>query len=277
MRVVVRPVRHQAQHGTGQAIRRAHLGHGSAFHFHGQRPWQLRQQRGCLGRRRDEAVPADHQALMHRRLLQAKSRGRCRRGLHHRLGRCSQGCAQGGVGGQLVHAQVGYLVAWAQGRGIQVVLHQGACQHHVTHLHPGAQAAGHPRKQQAPHAEALDQQCGRQRRGHLAHAAEREHHLVPLQMAAVQAPPRHFRGLRCLHHLQNGRQLFGQGADDAQQPGGLSMPSMTSGHSRPSTRSNPHGAHARACPRHPRNSRRRILPTGVLGSSWRNSTTLGRL
>jgi hypothetical protein len=74
---------------------------------------------------------------------------------------------------------------------------------------------------------------------------------MPVQAALVQLTARHVRCVRSLYQRQQGRKFFRQRTDDAQGPYGPTI--------------------------HPRNSRRRILPTGVLGNSVRNSTTRGRL
>ena len=185
------------------------------------------------------------------------------------------------------------LPARKKGRRVHVVLDVVLRHHHIAHVHPLAHATRHAGKDDARHAKALDECRGRGGRRHLANARQRQHHGAAVQLATPEGTSRVHRTLRVGQVLDQGALLLGQSAQD----GGGHGRSLRHWHSRRGRTPRKGRPAALASPSFPakpreggsrtaaqgdahflsRSSRRRILPTGVLGSSVRNSTTRGCL
>ena len=167
----------------------------------------------------------------------------------HRVCAFHQGLRHAGVCGKKCTAGQGNFILREKGRGIHVVLQQVSGHHHIAHLHAARQATGNAREQYALHAKTLEQNGGRAGSGHFANARQNGHHLMAMPMAQPKVSARHSFTM-CIGHA-------------GQHRGQLLL----------------HGPH-QSDVRHQflsRSSRRKILPTAVLGSSVRNSTTLGCL
>ena len=73
MRLIVGAVGDGAQHGEGQAEIGTHLGQRGALHLHRQRLGVPAQQLVALAAAGDEAIPAEHQALVQARLVRRQA------------------------------------------------------------------------------------------------------------------------------------------------------------------------------------------------------------
>ena len=280
MGVVVCPVRNGAHGGKGYSVVQAHLGHRGALHFHGQHIVACSQQRLAQRARDlgtgDEAVATGHQALV--------QTGRTARWAR------VQKCPFGGqavahclrqlrrefrIAGQAHTGVARHQPALEQGRHIHVVLHIVVRHHHIAHLHAIAHPACHAREHDALGCKTLNQHRGGGGRSHLANARERQHHRLAMQRPRPEGAP-------CVHHapglLQAFHQtglFFGKGTEDGCSHGKDKKKSGLGGRSalwRKECATASASAYFLS-----RSSRRRILPTGVLGSSVRNSITLGCL
>ena len=154
-----------------------------------------------------------------------------------------------------------------------------------------AQATGDTGKNDAADLEALYQRSRSGCSSHLANARQYQHHRLAVQLAVPEIAP----GMNCflglVQQVDQALLLFLQGAEDGsdgvcgRHERILPLPAIKT--------ENPVAKKKAACAafvRKPlraplnrddyflsRNSRRKILPTGVLGRSVRNSTTLGCL
>ena len=172
---------------------------------------------------------------------------------------------------RVMHAGRAFWLGDLQGRSVvlEVVLRH----HHVAHVHPVAHTARHPGEDDARRAKPLNQRRGRGGRRHLAYARQRQHYPPTVQVAQPESTARVHQALGVRQVLDERALLFGQGAENGGGHGLSVVEKRKNKGGRSRLRVN-RGAWA---PRHyflSRSSRRKILPTGVLGNSVRNSITL---
>jgi hypothetical protein len=127
------------------------------------------------------------------------------------------------------------------------------------------QPARHAGEQHHIGGETVEQQGRGGGCGHLPDARQDEHRLVAVQRAVVEVAPRRALDARALQVFMQRVQLFAHRADhgDALCRHGASLLGRR--------------AYCGGLSALSRSSRRRILPTGDLGRSVRNSTIFGRL
>ena len=254
MGCVVGAVGNGAHGGEGYVVVGADLGHGSAFHFNGQSFVTGTAQSRLQGAGRfsagDETVAAGNQSTVYFGAGWQPSRGcavwpECLFG-----GRTQQG-REGGLAGKACAPVKRYFVTRKQWRGVKVVLNEVQCHHHIANPHAGFQTAGHSCEDNAADAQVPDQHRGRQAGRDLTDARQGQHNRLTLQTAEPEVTRGHRVSPGAFKLRQQAGLFFGQRAQNGRAAGRAHFLS--------------------------RNSRRRILPTGVLGSSVRNSITLGRL
>ena len=277
MGIVVSPVRNRAQRGKRDTVVSTDLRHSSPFHFHRQRFGQGLLQGPAFGRGRDKTVATGDQAGVQAWRMQRKfgHRSTPHMGRHlrqHLLRSQGQPSRESGIGCKSTAAVQRHLVPREQRRGIHVVLHKAVRQHHIAHANPGADTARHTREHDLLNTKALDQRRGRGRRRHLADPRKHHHHRTPLPVPQPKVSPGHSHALLVRHGLQQQDQLLVHGTHQTDRGGRghgqLQKKAATAG---------PLASLASKAQLAVRNSRRRILPTGVLGSSLLNSTRRGTL
>ncbi len=271
---VVGAVGDGAHCAEGDTIIRADLGDRGAFHLDGQHV-VVRSAQGIaqdFGARRSghEQVAAGDEAGVAAGCASGAFHGACLRAqiLQAAVHRRREQAGQVRVARQPGAAVAGQFPAREQRRCVHVVLQVVVRDHHVAHLHAVPQAARHAREHDARGAEAFDERRGGGGRRHLADAGQGQHHVLPFQRAAEERPAGVHDTFRRLQGKREAGLLFGQGAED----GGSEHGGKAGGTSPPAA-----GRVARQAFLLSRSSRRRILPTGVLGSDSRNSITRGCL
>ena len=254
MGCVVGAVGDGAHGGEGYVVVGADLGHGSAFHFNGQSFVTGTAQGRLQGAGRfsagDETVAAGNQSAVYFGAGWQPCR-RCAVWPECLFGGRTQQGREGGLAGKACAPVKRYFVTRKQWRGVKVVLNEVLRHHHIANPHAGCQTAGHSCEDNAADAQVPDQHRGRQAGRDLTDARQGQHNRLALQTAEPEVTRGHRVSPGAFKLRQQAGLFFGQRAQNGRAAGRAHFLS--------------------------RNSRRRILPTGVLGSSVRNSITLGRL
>ncbi|MCY1550818.1 hypothetical protein D9M68_870970 [compost metagenome] len=94
------------------------------------------------------------------------------------------------------------------------MLQELAREHHIAHVHTGAQPTGHAGEDDAVHAKTLDQQRGRGGRGHLANARKHGDHVLPMQVTDPELSPRHGLPVLIGHERQHTGEFVVKRGDD---------------------------------------------------------------
>jgi hypothetical protein len=173
--MVVGGIGHRAHDRARHLVFVTHLGDRGAFHLYGERVGQRGAQRLHRTGARDELIPADHEPAMHLRQRRAEV-GRERRALfcHEALAGRGELRGETQVGGKARHAEQRHLETRKERRRIQIVLQQRLAHHDVADTHVRPHAARHAREDHGVDVECVDQRARGGRRGHLAHARERD-------------------------------------------------------------------------------------------------------